>query len=115
MRRNTMRRKTLRSALLGCLLLWSAGTMLGCIAAPVVPPLGMLYTQVYAPLAPRGEVGSKRGTSSVTAFLGLVSTGDGSVRAAAANGGIQNVKLVDYQYENMFLVFQRYTTVVYGD
>ena len=100
---------------LACLLLGTAGSSLGCIAAPVVPPIGLVYTDLDAPLAPRGEVGSRRGTSTVTAFLFLVSTGDGSVRAAAKNGGIRDVKLVDYEYKNVLGVFQRYTTVVYGD
>jgi len=109
-----LRLKTVRTALLGCLL---CGTsfMLGCIAAPVVPPLGMIYTKVDAPLAPRGDVGSKRGSADVTSFFGLVSIGDGSVKAAAANGGIREVKLVDYEYTNYMLIFQRYTTVAYGD
>ena len=104
----------LRTAL-ACLLLGIAGSTLGCIAAPVVPPIGLVYTDLDAPLAPRGDVGSKRGTSTVTSILFLVSTGDGSVRAAAKNGGIREVKLVDYEYKNVLGVFQRYTTVVYGD
>ena len=107
--------KTIRIALLGCLLFGVAGSMLGCIAAPVVPPIGLLYTDLDAPLAPRGDVGSRRGTSHVTSILFLVSTGDGSVRAAAQNGGIRDVKLVDYEYTNVLGVYQRYTTVVYGD
>jgi hypothetical protein len=110
-----MRRKTVRIALLGCLLGGIAGSTLGCIAAPVVPPLGLLYTKVDAPLAPRGEVGRKRGVSQVTAILGLISIGDASVKAAAANGGISEVKLVDYEYTNVLLIFQRYTTIAYGD
>src|SRR5262245_24587119 len=100
---------------LASLLLGIAGSTLGCIAAPVVPPIGLVYTDLDAPLAPRGDVGSKRGTSTVTSILFLVSTGDGSVRAAAKNGGIREVKLVDYEYKNVLGVFQRYTTVVYGD
>ena len=87
----------------------------GCIAAPVVPPLGILYTNIEAPLAPKGEVGSKRGTASVKAVLGLFSWGNGSVRQAAANGNIHEVKLVDYEFKNVIGVYQRYTTVVYGE
>jgi len=108
-------KKALRIAVLGSLLFGATGSLLGCLAAPVVPPIGLVYTEMDAPLASRGEVGSKRGTSTVTSILFLVSTGDGSVRAAAQNGGIRNVKLVDYQYSNVLGVYQRYTTVVYGD
>jgi hypothetical protein len=93
----------------------AALSMIGCIAAPVVPPLGIIYTNIDAPLAPKGEVGSKRGVSHVTAFLGLFSTGDGSVRQAAANGNISNVQLVDYEFTNVLGIYQRYTTVVYGN
>jgi hypothetical protein len=87
----------------------------GCIGAPVVPPLGVLYTDIDAPLSLVGETGMKRGEASVTAILGLVSTGDGSVKAAAQAGGITRVKHVDYEFTNVIGVYQRYTTVVYGD
>lgn len=101
-------------ALAACLVLGSA-VLPGCIAAPVVPPLGIVYTDIEAPLAPKGEAGSKRGTSTVVSILGLVSTGDASVKAAASSGGISEVKLVDYEFTNVLGVYQRYTTVVYGD
>ena len=60
----------------------------GCIAAPVIPPVGMIYSDFDAPLGggPR-DSGSKTGRSSVTAILMLFSTGDGSVAAAARAGG----------------------------
>ena len=106
--------KKLSIGLVGCLVLGSTA-VLGCIAAPVVPPLGLIYTDIQAPLAPKGDVGTKRGTSQVTAFFGLISTGDGSVKAAAANGNIQEVKLVDYEFTNVLGIYQRYTTVAYGD
>src|SRR5262245_52096954 len=103
--------KKLSLALVGCLVV----SMAGCLAAPVVPPMGVLYTGFQAPLAPKGEVGSKRGTASVTAFLGLISVGDGSVKQAAANGGIKEVKLVDYEFTNVIGIYQKYTTIAYGD
>jgi hypothetical protein len=88
----------------------------GCVAAPVVPPLGMVYTEFDAPLSlGGGEVGSKRGESSVTAIFGLVSTGDASVKAAARAGGISQVKRVDYEFYNFLGVYQRFTTVAHGD
>jgi len=103
--------KKLSLALAACVAL----SVVGCVAAPVVPPLGIVYTDIQAPLAPKGEVGSKRGTSHVTAYLGLFSTGNASVRQAAANGNITEVKLVDYEFKNVLGVYQRYTTVVYGN
>jgi hypothetical protein len=88
----------------------------GCIGAPVVPPVGMVYSDFDAPLGagPR-DSGSKTGMSSVTAILGIISTGDGSVDAAARDGGISTVKGVDYHFTNVLGVYQRYTTVVHGD
>jgi hypothetical protein len=98
-------------------LIFSTG-MVGCIGAPVVPPTGLIYTDMDAPLSLGGggrDVGSKRGESSVTAILGLFSTGDGSVKKAAANGRITQIKHVDYNFRNIIGIYQEYTTVVYGD
>ena len=71
-----------------------AAALLGCTGAPIVPPLGIVYTNIDAPISLRGDFGGKRGEASVTAYLGLFSTGDASVRAAARNGGISDVKHV---------------------
>ena len=88
----------------------------GCVGAPVVPPLGLIYTEIDAPLfIGPGGTGAKRGESSVVSILGLVSTGDGSVKAAAAAGGITNVERTDYEFMNFLGIYQRYTTVVYGN
>jgi len=98
-------------------LIFSTG-MVGCIGAPVVPPIGVIYTDMDAPLTLAGggrDVGSKRGESSVTAILGLFSTGDGSVKKAAANGRVTQIKQVDYEFMNVIGIYQKYTTVVYGD
>ena len=87
----------------------------GCVGAPVVPPLGIIYTDINAPLNLRGEMGSRRGEATVTAWFFAISTGDASVKAAAAAGGISNVKHVDYDFYNFLGVYQRFTTVAYGD
>ncbi|MDD5466107.1 MAG: TRL-like family protein [Candidatus Omnitrophica bacterium] len=58
---------------------------------------------------------SKVGTSKATSILGLVATGDCSIKAAAANGGIKNIKYVDYDAKNTLGVYGEYTTTVYGD
>jgi hypothetical protein len=88
----------------------------GCVGAPVVPPLGVIYTDLDAPLTlGGGDFGSRRGESSVECFLGLISTGDAGVRAAAKNGGISQVKRVDYEFYNLLGIYQRYTTVAYGN
>ncbi len=100
-------------------LLVSVATLsLGCIAAPVVPPLGLVYTKVDAPLSigtGEHEPSLKRGESSSRSILFLVATGDASVKAAARAGGITDIKHIDYEYRNVIGIYQRYTTIVYGE
>ncbi|MFA4992841.1 MAG: TRL domain-containing protein [Candidatus Omnitrophota bacterium] len=36
-------------------------------------------------------------------------------KTAAANGGIKNIKYVDYDAKSWFGVYGEYTTTVYGD
>ena len=58
---------------------------------------------------------SKVGKATATSVLGLVATGDSSIKTAAANGGITKIKYVDYEVENILGIYGKYTTVVYGD
>jgi hypothetical protein len=58
----------------------------------------------------------KKGESSYGSFLGLITWGDASIKAAAANGGITNILYVDQREASLnFLgAFSKYTTIVYG-
>jgi hypothetical protein len=96
------------------LALFVAVTLYGC-ATPY--PMGMIYTEVKAPVATGdGSISySKTGTSKATSVLGLVATGDCSIKAAAANGNIRTIKYVDYDAKNILGIFGEYTTTVYGD
>ncbi len=98
----------------------------GCAIKGPMPPAGVLFTKVKAPeaastLALRtgnmDKVGtSKRGESSATAILGLISTGDASIQAAMVNGGITKVHHVDYDTTLVLGgMFHRLTTIVYGE
>ena len=92
----------------------------GCLMAPVVPPMGSVYTQIEAPLdlssAGGKEIGPKCGEASSFAILGIFASGDASIHAAAENGGIRKVNHVDYRFKNVLLgAYSRYTTVVYGE
>jgi hypothetical protein len=80
-------------------------------------PVGALYTEIKSPVgAGEGALSySKVGTAKATSVLGLVATGDASIKAAAANGGIRNIKYVDYDSKNILGVYGEYTTTVYGD
>ena len=96
------------------LVVFVAASLSGC-ATP--SPAGIIYTEIKAPVG-AGEGGmnyNKVGTAKATSVLGLVATGDCSIKAAAANGGIKNIKYVDYDAKNILGIFGEYTTTVYGD
>ncbi|MBL7081406.1 MAG: TRL-like protein family [Candidatus Omnitrophica bacterium] len=79
-------------------------------------PYGQLYTNVKAPVAATGDVSySKVGTATATSILGIVATGDASIDAAARDGGITEIKYVDYEVNNILGIYGQYTTTVYGD
>ncbi|MDD5692708.1 MAG: TRL-like family protein [Candidatus Omnitrophica bacterium] len=80
-------------------------------------PMGIIYTEVKAPVG-AGEGGmtySKVGAAKCTSVLGLVATGDCSIKAAANEGSIKTIKYVDYDAKNILGIFGEYTTTVYGD
>ncbi|MDD3987612.1 MAG: TRL domain-containing protein, partial [Candidatus Omnitrophica bacterium] len=54
-------------------------------------------------------------TAKSTSILGLVATGDSSIKTAASNGGIKTIKYVDYDAKNILGIYGEYTTTVYGD
>lgn len=90
----------------------------GCYSAPVMPPSGLIYSNVEAPVSPAvmgRPVGEKRGASSAVSYFGLVAVGDASVEAAAREGGITQPRHIDYEFVNVLLIYQKFTTVVYGE
>lgn len=107
-----LRRFVTAGLLAGALVLGS-----GCFGGPFAPPVGTLYTEIGAPTSlGSGQLAARRGESSVVAILGIGSSGQASVEAAADEGGITRVKRVEYRYENVLLgLYQRYTTIVWGD
>ena len=91
----------------------------GCVMAPVVPPLGAVYSGVQAPLdldSGQGkQIGPAQGEASTRCIFFLVAWGDGGIDAAARNGGLQTVNHVDYEFRNiLFGIYSRYTTIAYG-
>lgn len=90
----------------------------GCLVAPVIPPTGMIFTDIKAPLdynMNETKNASRSGMSETMSIVGLIALGDGSIKAAAQNGGITTIHSADYEYFNIIGVYQRYRTVVYGD
>lgn len=88
----------------------------GCGAYVTAPLTGLLHTNVQGPIAATGKSGGvlRSGSASATSILGLVATGDASIRAAARNGGITEIHWVDYHSESTLGIVATYTVTVYG-
>jgi len=88
--------------------------------APVMPPNGIVFSNVKAPITTEfGEgtsVPAKQGTASAHGILGLLAFGDASVKAATDEGGLTSVRYVDYDYLSvLFGVYSKFTTIAHGD
>ncbi len=91
-----------------------AATLLGGCASPV--PVGGAFTDITLPVqATSAQGGSKVGTSQCTSILSLLATGDCSIEAAKANGGITEVTSVDWKANNILGIIGNYTTTVRGN
>ena len=91
-------------------------TLTGCAAAVHSPVTGLLVTNVKGPLTATGKSGTalKSGSSEATSVLGLVASGDASIRAAALAGGITEIHYVDYHSASFLGIYAKFTTTVYG-
>ncbi|MEM1013726.1 MAG: TRL-like family protein [Planctomycetota bacterium] len=89
-----------------------AGSGVGVAYAP-----GFLYSDYTYPAYANGggTVGTKSGEAMITSILGLVATGDASIRTAASNGGISEVMTVDTKVTNILGIYSTVTTVVSGE
>lgn len=113
---NGTSRKTLAALILSAITL----TLVGCaptMSVPVAPPTASIFTSIQAPLDTdfdETQISNKSGRASTIWILGIVATGDASIKAAAVNGGISEVQHADYHYLNVLGVFAKFTTIVYG-
>ena len=105
--------KSLHRIIVICLTL---STLTGCGALAPSPVTGFWYTNVSGPITATGHSAPvlKKGTATATSILGLIATGDASIRAAALNGGITQIHYVDYNSKHVFGIVAEYTTIVYG-
>jgi TRL-like protein family len=93
----------------------------GCIyyQAPVMPPPGLMFSSVSAPLdidAEKTPVCPKMGESNSSAFLfNMFAFGDCSIDSAARNGGLQTIEHADYHHLNIMFMYQRFTVRAYGN
>ncbi|RMF93723.1 MAG: TRL-like protein family [Candidatus Schekmanbacteria bacterium] len=80
-------------------------------------PMGVIYTEVKAPAAvgDTSVSAEKVGTAKATSYLGIVATGDASIKTAMENGKITKIHHVDYYTKNILGIIGEYTTTVYGE
>lgn len=98
-------------------LLAIVGTLLGLYGcATVATPLpAYLYNNVKGPIDADGSFEpTKTGEACATSILGLVATGDASIAAAKAAGGIKEVSTVDYNTTSVLLIYAQFCTIVKG-
>ena len=90
----------------------------GCLSAPFMPPMGMAYSEVNAPLSvdhDKTMVTAKKGEASAICIIGLVSFGDVSTQTAAQNGGLKTIQYLDYTYFNVLGIYQKTTVIAHGE
>ena len=97
------------------------------IRVPVIPPQGLFWTHVQAPV--RGVTGKPQGPKTGEATVHAISTpplpgipsiklfswGDASEDTAIANGGITDVTGVDYESRVILMFYRKFTLKVHGD
>ena len=86
----------------------------GCM--PVASPLtGIIYTEVkYGMIATTATAATKEGKACAQTILGWVATGDASLTAAKAAGGITTVSHIDHTAKNVLGIIADWCTIVKG-
>jgi hypothetical protein len=98
----------------GVALVLAAAGLSGCMSI-ATPAVGLIYTEVkYGDTATTATNSTKTGKACATAILMLVATGDASIDAAKANGGITEVSFVDHTAKNILGIYGEYCTIVKG-
>ncbi|MEQ1507030.1 MAG: TRL-like family protein [Myxococcota bacterium] len=76
---------------------------------------GGIYASATTPIhATQNDVGKKKGEACATSILGLITTGDATIRAAADAGGIKDISAVDGSIMNILGIYAKYCTIVSG-
>ena len=89
-------------------------TLAGCMIVQT-PAIGIIFTEVkYGDFATTSTAAPKEGKACASSILGWVATGDASVTAAKAAGGITNVSSIDHTAKNILGIIGEWCTVVKG-
>jgi len=101
--------------------MWTAGILgLGMVALigcqPVASPLaGIFYNETkFGWEVTQNAAATKQGKACAETIMGLVATGDASIAAAKAAGGITEVSHVDHSAKSTAGFHAEYCTIVYG-
>jgi hypothetical protein len=77
-------------------------------------PAGGIYTDGKMGVQAGSGAADKTGRACMTSILALVATGDASIEAAKAAGGIKEVVNMTYEVKNILGVYGEYCLVVRG-
>jgi len=105
----------MRKIIFTLLALTSACFLVGCatVASPLV---GVIYTDVKAPVTATDNSGSSKvGSSTASSILGLFAIGDASIQTAAKSAGIKKIQHVDYHSTGILGIYSTFTVDVYGE
>ena len=94
-----------------------AAILSGCVTGtgPTGSVSGLVYTDVSGPVTgTSGGTSTKMGQASAQGII-CVATGDASIKAACANGGITKINYVDYHTTSVLGVYAKTTVTVYGE
>ena len=91
-----------------------AALLSGCAIghAPVTAPLTLNERGPVSAGPATGQ--SKVGRATAVGII-MFAHGDASISAAMANGGITRIHHVDHETLNIFGLYAKYTTIVYGE
>jgi len=89
-------------------------TLAGCM--PVASPVtGIIFTETkWGNMVTTETAATKEGKACAQTILGWVATGDASIAAAKAAGGVTKVSYVDHTSHNILGFFAEFCTIVKG-
>ncbi len=89
----------------------------GCVVpmGPVGGAYGYVYTDVSGPVLATSNSGASKVGSATSKGVICVATGDSSIKAACANGGITKISHVDYHVTSVLGLYVETTVTVYGE
>ena len=76
---------------------------------------GLVYTDVEGAGGATGNTGSSKKGVATSEGIICVATGDSSIQAACANGGITKIHHVDYHVTNVLGIYCETVVKVYGE